>query len=176
MEDLEALKIESNRLILQPIALEFKGEIFQEFTEEITELMLPKSPQTLRETEEFIEQSIHQRQNKTDLVLTILKRDNQEFLGNCGIHGINTDTPEMGIWLKKTAHNNGFGKEAIHSLKNWAERNLSYKYILYPVDIKNIPSRKIPESFKAKIFRRYEKIVRTGKTLDLLEYRIFPNN
>ncbi len=137
--------------------------------------MFPKSPKNIQETEAFIEKSIQQRQDRTDLVLTILHRENNEFLGNCGIHDINTYTPQLGIWLKKSARGNGFGKEAIHSLKHWADLNLNYQYILYPVDIKNIPSRKIPESFGSKIFRRYQQINESGKILDLLEYRIFPD-
>lgn len=176
MDDLEVLKIESDRLILLPIALKFKADLFQNFTEEITILMFPKSPEQIRETEIFIEKSIEQRDNKTDLVLTIFKRENKEFLGNCGIHRIDTDTPELGIWLKKSAHGNGFGKEAILSLKNWADLNLNYRYLLYPVDRQNIPSRKIPASFGAKIYRNYQQISQSGKVLDLLEYRIFPNN
>jgi len=176
MDDLEVLKIESDRLILLPIDLEFKADLFQNFTEEITILMFPKSPESIQETAAFIEKSIEQRNNKTDLVLTIFNRENKEFLGNCGIHRINTDTPELGIWLKKSAHGNGFGKEAIRTLKNWADLNLKYQYLLYPVDRNNIPSRKIPESFAAKIYRNYEQISQSGKVLDLLEYRIFPNN
>ena len=176
MDSWETLKIKSDRLILQPIALEFKQDIFQEFTSEITYLMFPKPAENIQETEYFIQTSIQQRHNKTDLALTILRQQTNEFLGICGIHKINTDTPELGIWLKKSAHGNGFGKEAIHSLKNWVDRNLNCQYILYPVEGKNLPSRKIPESFGAKIFRHYQQISASGKTLDLLEYRIFPNN
>ncbi|MDJ0725916.1 MAG: GNAT family N-acetyltransferase [Prochloraceae cyanobacterium] len=176
MEDLEALEIESDRLILLPISLKYQEVIFQEFTDEITRLMYPNTPKNIQETEDFIKKSIRQRNNQTDLVLTIFKKDNQEFLGNCGVHKIDTDTPELGIWLKKSAHGNNFGKEAIHSLKNWADRNLNHQYLLYPVDRKNIPSRKIPESLAGKICDRYQQNLPNGKTLDLIEYRIFPNN
>lgn len=176
MNDLEAVKIESKRLILQPIELHFKQDIFQEFTNEITVFMLAKSPESIQETEDFIAKSIQRRHTKNDLILTILSKADREFLGNCGIHYINTPTPELGIWLKKSAHGNGFGKEAICALKNWCDRHLNYQYLRYPVDRKNIPSRKIPESLGGQIYLCYQQNYKNIKTLDILEYRIFSNN
>ena len=57
----------------------------------------------------------------------------------------------MGVWLKKSVHGHGFGKEAMTAIKKWADDNLDYDYILYQseqlqmdFEIKLILSNKFP--------------------------------
>ena len=95
-------------------------------------------------------------------------------MGCAGLHHIDKKTPELGIWIKKSAHGHGYGKETMVALKEWADKNLSYEYILYPVAKENYPSRKIPEFLHGKVEREYDKINMSGKKLHLLEYRIYP--
>jgi [ribosomal protein S5]-alanine N-acetyltransferase len=104
----------------------------------------------------------------------ILKKENNEFLGCVGAHHIDTKTPEFGIWIKKSTHGNGYGKDSVYALKKWADINIDYEYLLYPVEAENYPSRRIPESLDGKIFREYDKINMSGKNQHLLEYRIYP--
>ncbi|MBW4428299.1 MAG: GNAT family N-acetyltransferase [Nostoc desertorum CM1-VF14] len=173
MENLGKVSLESERLILQAISLEYTEDVFREFTSEITTFMYPKPAQSLSETEKIIRDMIIQRENHTDLVLLILKKDNLEFVGICEVGAIDTDTPELGIWLKKFAHGHGFGREAIYALKDWVDKNLEYNYLSYPVDKRNIPSRKIAESIGGKVFREFQQINKSGHILDEVEYRIY---
>lgn len=165
--------LESSRLILKPISLEYKSEVFQEFTSEITTYMYPLPADDLRKTQKVIADMIQRIKNKTDLILVILNKDNFEFLGLCGIHNIDTSTPELGIWTKKSAHGNGFGREAIHLLKDWVDKNLEYEYLSYPVDKRNIASRKIPESLGGQVVREFHQTNMSGNLLDEVEYRIY---
>ncbi|MBH8572134.1 GNAT family N-acetyltransferase [Nostocaceae cyanobacterium CENA369] len=167
------LTISTKRLLLQSISLAYKEVIFREFTEEITTYMHPRSPQNISETELFLSASLSNMQNGDELVVAILDKDSQEFLGCSGIHKLNSKHPELGIWLKKSAHGNGYGLETITALKEWAESNLDYEYLIYPVDRANIRSRKIPERLGGQIYREYEQINLSGKILYLVEYRIF---
>ncbi|MBD2527414.1 GNAT family N-acetyltransferase [Nostoc sp. FACHB-133] len=173
MENLEQVSLESKRLILQAISLEYTEDVFREFTSEITTLMYPKPASSLSETEKIIRDMILQRENHTDLVLVILNKEHLEFLGICEVGAINTDTPELGIWLKKSAHGHGFGREAVYVLKNWVDKNLKYNYLSYPVDKRNIPSRKIAESIGGKVFREFQQTNKSGNLLDEVEYRIY---
>ncbi|MBD2445573.1 GNAT family N-acetyltransferase [Nostoc sp. FACHB-152] len=173
MENLETVFLASRRLIMQVIALEYADDVFREFTSEITTFMYPKPAESFAETQEIINNMIQQRQNKTDLVLVILKKDNLEFLGICEAGAINTNTPELGIWLKKSAHGFGFGKEAMYALKNWVDTNLEYNYLSYPVDKRNIPSCKIAESLGGKVFKEFQQINSSGNLLDEVQYRIY---
>ena len=164
--------ISTNRLLLQATSMKYKVEIFKEFTEEITTYMYPRPPKEVSETETFINETIIRIKNNQDLVVTIAKRESQEFLGCAGIHEIDKTNPELGIWLKKTAQGNKYGLEAIAALKYWADINLSYEYCRYPVDRANIASRKIPEALGGKVFREFEKINMSGNILHMLDYRI----
>lgn len=175
MLDLTTLCLESDRLRLQPISLDYQQDIFVEFTDEITAYMFPKPAETIQETERFIKTAIQQCKRGTDFTLVILKKENLEFLGVCSIHRIHTDTPEIGIWTKKSAHGHGYGREAIHRLRAWLIQNVDHEYLVYTVDKQNIPSRKIPESLGGKAIREFEKLSLSGKMLHLIEYRIYGN-
>jgi [ribosomal protein S5]-alanine N-acetyltransferase len=171
---LSITQINGERVILKPISMEYVAIIFREFTSAVTKYMYPKPPEAIGETESFVQEAIQQRVEGTDLVLLILSRVTSEFLGICGLHQVDTDTPELGIWIKISAHRKGFGREAIQVLKIWANRSLNCKYFIYPVDKRNIPSRKIPESLGGEVVREYEKMNQSNTLLHMLEYRVYP--
>ncbi len=166
------IEIEGNRLLLKSISLAYKKPIFENFTEEITTYMYPRPPKNTAQAASFIKNSLEGMKNEHELILVILKKDSQEFLGCAGIHRINTKHPEFGIWLKQTAHRKGYGLEAITVMKNWCEDNLDCEYFTYPVDEENYPSRRIPEKLGGEIVRAYKKRNLSGRILNLLEYRI----
>ncbi|PIZ70952.1 N-acetyltransferase [Candidatus Peregrinibacteria bacterium CG_4_10_14_0_2_um_filter_43_11] len=166
--------IKTQRLIIKPITLKYKKVIFTEFTNEITTHMYPKPAKRIEETIEFIETSMRENEEGTNFQTVILSKETREFLGCGGAHNIHTKTPELGIWIKKSAHSHGYGKEAVTALKKWADEHLDYEYLLYPVVKENHASRRIPEALGGKIEREYDEINMQGKSLHLLEYRIYP--
>lgn len=168
------LLIETERLRLLPTSEEFAEDIFKEFTDEVTTFMLPKTPTSIDDTLEFIRVSKEKMSKGVGLEVAIFKKDTGEFLGHGGIKEVNTDTPELGIWIKKGAHGNKYGREAVIGLKNWIDQNLKYRYIVYPVDRRNIPSRKIAESLGGVVEHEYKHTNQAGNILDTLEYRIYP--
>lgn len=167
--------IETKNLSLKAITLDYKDDIFKEFTAEITTYMFPKSPDKIEETVEFIEKSINKNKLGIDFNVVIINKENEDFLGCGGIHHMDRKTPEFGIWIKKSAHGHGYGKEAVVALKNWADKNLDYEYVLYPVAKENYSSRRIPEFLGGEIVREYHEINEIGRDLHLLEYRIYPS-
>ncbi|HKO97423.1 MAG TPA: GNAT family N-acetyltransferase [Pyrinomonadaceae bacterium] len=161
------------RLLLKPIAPEHAGEIFKEFTPEITTYMFPRSPSQISETHEFISSAYIQREEGTDLGFVILDKQNGEFLGVCGVHGTrNPRQPEFGIWLKKGAQRKGLGREAISVLKAWCEQTLSIDGFVYPVDRRNQPSRNIAEALGGKVVSEKKVTTMSGSELDELTYLI----
>lgn len=167
-------RLETARLWLEPVSREDCVAVFREFTPAIATFMYPKPPQEIRETDEFLRHAVQQNIRGTDLHLTIRRRDTAEFLGLCGMTQIQTPTPEMGIWLKETAHGQGFGKEAIARLKAWADEHLDYECLRYPVDRRNQPSRKLAEHLGGRIVGEYTQMSLSGRMLEVLEYRIYP--
>lgn len=150
--DLLSVTIESERLRLVALSDKFEQDIFQEFTSEITLYMFPSPPKNIEETRSFIVENRRSMQAGNNLVFTILSKKKEEFFGCCGLHGEGkVRTPELGIWLKKSSHRNGYGREAIQTLVNWSRNNIDFDYFIYPVDRKNIASSKIPESLGGEI-------------------------
>lgn len=167
------VEILTNRLWLRPISIKYKEDIFLEFTEEVTIYMCPRPAKDISETEAFINESIKELKNGVSLGLIILKRQSQEFLGCAGLHDIGRKDPELGIWLKKVAHGNKYGLEAIAAIKYWADEKLKCEYLRYPVDRANIASRKIAEALGGKSVREFNQTNMSGNTLHIVEYRIY---
>lgn len=171
--DLLSLTIESDRLQLVVIENKFERDIFREFTEEITTYMIPSPTQNIQRTRNFIAASRGGIEAGYNLQFVVVSKTTEEFLGNCGLHGDNkVRTPELGIWLKKDAHGKGYGREAVTTLVNWSGKNINLDYFIYPVDRRNIPSRKIPESLGGEIIEEYRETTSAGKTLDIVVYKI----
>ena len=172
--DTSSTIIETDRLRLKAMTPEYVEDIFREFTPAITTYMMPKPAQTIDETVAFVEQSIKKNKEGSNLQVVILNKITGEFFGCAGVHHMNTKTPALGIWVKKSAHGHGYGKEAVIALKKWTDQHVSYDYIIYPVAQENQPSRRIPESLGGEVAREYEEVNMSGKQQHLLEYRIYP--
>lgn len=174
MLSLTDIVITSDRLKLIPISEKYLQDIFREFTPDVTRYMFPKSPDKIDETLQFISSAQEKLVKGEDLNVVILNLKTGEFLGGGGINKINTDTPELDIWIKKPAHGNKYGQEAVKALKKWADKHLMYKYLRYPVDKRNVPSKKIAESLGGVVKAEYKKTNLAGNILDEVEYRIYP--
>ncbi len=173
MKNLLNVRIKTSRLLLLPIAMRYKEDIFREFTKKITVYMNPEPAKNVSETEDFIDKSIRGLKKGDNLILVVLNKISKEFLGCMGLHHLDKKNPALGIWLKKSAHGHKYGQEAMKALKKWADKNLEYEYLLYPVANKNIASRKIPELLGGRIVREYDKDVQGGNKYHWLEYRIY---
>lgn len=155
-----------------PVTMEHAEAIFSEFQEPVTEFMYPKPPEKIEETEQFIKESIAGLKNGNNLQMVILNKATGEFLGCAGLHQLDKDDPELGIWIKNQAHGNKFGRESMAAMKKWADKNIKYNYLRYPVATENIPSRKIPESLDGEVKKEYDKKMLSGRTYHMVEYWI----
>ena len=59
--------------------------------------------------------------------------------------------PELGLWLKESAHRQGFGWEAVDALIDWGHAFLGKGSFIYPVAVQNIGSRRIAENLGGEI-------------------------
>lgn len=165
--------IQSARLRLVSTTEAHAEAIFRSFTAEVTTYMFPKPAEQLEETLAFVRTSRVAAEAGTNLQLTILSNTDSEFLGCCGLHGSSSlRTPELGIWLKQQAHGQGYGKEAIVALVAWATEHLDVDGFVYPVDRRNLASRKIPEALGGKIAKTETTTGLGGNALELVTYEI----
>jgi [ribosomal protein S5]-alanine N-acetyltransferase len=166
------MEIVAERIVLRPVSMDYKEIICHEFTPEVTKYMpfVPDGDITI--TEEFISNSRQELQDNTSLQLCILlKSNNYEFLGCCGLHHINTRAIEIGLWLKKAVQGQGYGTEAVEALIDWANRQFDFDYVFYPVDRENLASKSIPEKLGFTAMKSYLKRKSETENLNIIEYR-----
>ena len=121
----------------------------------------------------FVELALLGLDRRDDLNLVICLQDGGEFLGICGLYARGQPSePELGIWLKKAAHGHGYGLEAITALKKWADSQLEYERLLFPVDRRNTPSRRIPEELGGRIIAEKKITSMSGTELDIVIFAI----
>ena len=166
--------IETDRLDLKPISHDFAEDIFREFTPEITKYMYPKPKENIEETYEYIDKTLDKLKEGVELEMVILKKENSEFVGVCGIYDLDKLGPGLWIWIKKSSHNNGFGLEAVNGLIEWANKNIKFNYLEYPVHKRNIAIRRIPEKNNGKIVKEEKSKGEAGNELDEYVYWIYP--
>ncbi len=174
MTALTDVVIESERLRLLPTDESYAPAIFETFTPEVTTYMFSRPPEHIDETLAFIRRARTEMTEGRALEVVVLLRESGEFIGHGGVPRANTEAPELGIWIKTAAHGQHYGREAVTALAGWAAANLRFRYLAYPVDRRNVASRKIPESLGGRIETEYEMGSQSGARLDIVEYRIYP--
>ncbi|MDH4022976.1 MAG: GNAT family N-acetyltransferase, partial [Gammaproteobacteria bacterium] len=148
-------------------------EIFRNFTAGIARYMMPAPASEIAETRAFVSSALLGLDRGDDLQFVICRRGNDEFLGVCGLHGTRRpDEPELGIWLKAQAHGHRYGREAIAALRDWAEEHLEFRRLIYPVDRRNVPSRRVAEALGGKIVGERRVMSLGGAELDEVIYAI----
>lgn len=169
---LSSVVIDAPRVRLVPIHAGFTSAMFETFDARITRYMYPKPSDTVEEMGRFVSDSVAGLAAGTNLQMVILSRSDEVFLGCIGLHALDRPDPEMGLWLKESAHGHGLGREAAGALIAWAREQGRFACIRYPVDRRNLASRKIPEAHGGVIVSEFRMVSLGGIELDLVEYRI----
>ena len=117
--------------------------------------------------------ALQRQADGTDLHWVIRASGDGEFLGLCGLHGREQFAePELGIWLRKDAHGRAYGREAIAGIVAWAAVYIESQQLIYPVDRRNVPSRRIPEALGGEIICERKTTAMSGTELDEVVYAI----
>lgn len=170
--DCSNIRYETERLALVSMEPSFREAVFANFRSDVTTYMHPRPADDISETDLFIASALERNRTGVDWVVAVTLKETGEYLGGAGLHNIRTPTPELGIWIKKSAHGHGYGLEAVGGLIAWARQNLTFEYLKYPVDRRNIASSRIPERFGGVVRDEYKMVNQSGVELDLVEYRI----
>ncbi|NTW45848.1 MAG: GNAT family N-acetyltransferase [Candidatus Moranbacteria bacterium] len=145
MPNLCCSTIFAERVTLKPVSSAYEDAIFREFTEAVARYTFPKPADDIEGVRAFIGESRAKMERGTDLVVAVIDRMSGAFLGCAGLHGLDGDEPEFGIWLAVSAQGKGIGKEVVLALHTWAVANLPQPFLRYVSDRTNIPSRRLAE-------------------------------
>ncbi len=172
VSDLKNFFLETERLLLVPINHEYEEDIFREFTPEVAIFLFPQPSSDICHTAEFIERSLQSLLKGEDLQLVALDKKTKKFLGCVSLDKLQDEVPELGLWFKRSTWGQGYGRESMLALKEWAKDNLTCSQLKYPVVKDNLPSRKIAEILGGEVIREYIGKNAKGKEMEEVEYRI----
>jgi RimJ/RimL family protein N-acetyltransferase len=174
--NLSKVKIESERLLLVSGNVDFAENIFLEYRDPVIKYMNYGPPESLEILKGRMKNRETEMKEGVQLFMAILLKETGEFIGCMALEDLQEENPEMGGWLKKSAHGHGYGREAAAALKQWAEEHLEYGHILWPCAVANKSSCKLAESLGGKVHREYEKTMARGTTWTFRDYWIPKND
>ena len=95
---------------------------------------------TIKEEKEWI------RSIKKDHIFTIIEKETNEIIGNCGYNEINNGVGEIGIWITPSKQNKHYGREAIERIIEYGFNTINVKEIVLTVFESNIKAIKCYKS------------------------------
>lgn len=133
---------------------------------------------------QFIESALQAWQNPFEahtLYFFIQDKSTQRFLGSASLHSLDWDIPcgEIGYWLRKSAWGQGFMREAVEALTNYALEVFSLQRVQIRCEPQNYRSRQIPEKLDYQLegCLKYSVInPGSGQISDTLIYARYPNH
>ena len=141
--------IKTERLTIQPFSAAFLAPYYKEFTAEITKYQYPDSFPDIH-TADIVMSNFVKAMERGDMLELVILTHDSEFLGSMEAFDISGKTPELGLWLKSSAHGKGYGYEALKGLVDHLNATGQYLYYIYNVDIRNAASIHLAEKFNYK--------------------------
>jgi len=154
--------IQSPRLVLTQFQMMDAPEVFRCITPAIAKFM-PWEPPSWSEYVARCEKRV-QVPEADKFAFVIRRLDNSECLGMASLEDADSVSPELGLWLKESAHGQGFGREVVAALLEWGHATLGKGSFIYPVAVENTASRRIAENLHGEIIghrtnQKYESVV-----------------
>jgi RimJ/RimL family protein N-acetyltransferase len=157
--------IQSPRLQLSLFQMRDAPEVFGCITPAIAKF-LPWEPPSWNEYVTRCESRV-QAPETNNFSFVIRRLDNAECLGMASFENADSDSPELGLWIKESAHKQGIGGETVAALVEWGHASRGKGSFIYPVAKQNIASRRIAEHLRGEIIGS-----RSNPKYDSVIYRI----
>lgn len=157
--------IHSPRLQLTQFQMTDAHDVFASITPAIAKFM-PWEPPSWSEYVTRCQKRV-QAPEPNNFSFVIRRLENREYLGMASFEDADSVSPELGLWLKESAHGQGFGREVLSALVEYGHTNLGKQSFIYPVAVQNSASRRIAESLHGEIIGN-----RRNPKYDSVVYRI----
>jgi RimJ/RimL family protein N-acetyltransferase len=144
--DLSSVSLSSQRLLLKSFTGDDAREAFGAATPAMARFMACEPAPCLESFAPIWQSWIPLMHAGTDVNFAVRHKASLEFLGAAGLHDIDGEEPEVGIWIKETQHGYGYGREAVAAIAAFAGDVLAKRAVVYPVVEQNHPSRHLAES------------------------------
>jgi RimJ/RimL family protein N-acetyltransferase len=168
------MKLETNRLIIRPVTLDDKNEIFEYRHDTETNKYQGWIPKSIEEVESFIEKISKQiNVPETWFQCVIIVKETQIIIGDLGIHFLDTGNKqvEIGCTLNKNFQNHGYATESIKRVIDYLFKELNKHRIITSIDPDNKNSIRLVERIGFRKEAHFvESLFINGKWVDDLIY------
>lgn len=150
-------ELTTQRLKLRIYSAQDAEEMYSHITPTLTRFMAWEPPASF---EEFLSNKPSWEERflqATDYHFVARDLKSGRYIGVVGVHRATTAAPEFGVWISEDLHGQGFGKEAVGAVFEWAKKVLQADYFVYPVAEENRASRKIAETLGGKLVSSEQK-------------------
>ncbi len=168
------MKLETERLIIRPIKLDDKSEIFEYRCDKETNKYQGWIPEKMEDVETFIGNTA-KKINEPDswFQLVVIERQSQKIIGDVGIHFFDHKIKqvEIGCTLNKDFHNKGYATESLKRVIDYLFNDFHMHRIFTSIHPLNINSIRLVERIGFRKEAHYvESLFSNGKWVDDLIY------
>jgi len=171
---MDFIQINSDRLFLQPIQMEDAESIFQYRSNAQVNQYQGWIPKTIYDVHDFISNKVSNEINlqETWFQFVIIKKDNNELIGDIGVHFLGSDDfqVELGCTLNQTYHGKGYAFEAVTAIINYLFDVLGKRRIIASIDSRNQSSIRLIErlGFRKKAHIKENPVQNNGCADDFI--------
>lgn len=170
------MKLETKRLILRPIALDDKYEIFDYRSDKVSNKYQGWIPKTIDDVESFIGKiSTKINETETWFQFVITEKETHKIIGDLGIHFFDSENKqaEIGCTLNKEFQNKGFATESVKRVIDYLFKELNKHRIIASIDPDNKNSIRLVERIGFRKEAHFvESLLINGKWVDDLIYAL----
>ncbi len=170
------MKLETNRLIIRPITIDDRSEIFNYRRDKETNKYQGWIPENLEDVEVFIRKTSAQiNEPNTWFQVVIIDKETQGIVGDIGIHFMDSDSKqvEIGCTLNKDFQNKGFATESLKKVIDYLFNELNKHRIIASIDPNNTNSIRLVERIGFRKEAHFvESLFINGKWADDLIYAL----
>jgi RimJ/RimL family protein N-acetyltransferase len=170
--DLSQTFITSARLTIRAFTAADAAESFAEANARVAKFMSWNPPASETEFRTIWQRGISDMGSGKGLHLVIRLTSTNEFIGTAGLHPADATLLETGLWIKESAQDRGYGREAVAAVIKWASERFRPSGFLYPVVDENTPSRRLAEALRGEIIGTRQRQKVGDKDRKLLLYCI----
>jgi ribosomal-protein-alanine N-acetyltransferase len=172
------MEILTERLTLREITQSDFQAVHEYASDPETVRYMPFGPNTEEETREFIDRNLRRQkeQPRTDYGLGIVLRNEDRFIGACGIHGVTEIQASIGYILNRSYWGHGYATEAAKALVDHLFNELGVHRVYASCDPENHASVRVLEKVGMSLEGRLrENMVIRGEYRDSLIFGILAN-
>ncbi len=170
------MRLETERLIIRPITLDDKNEIFEYRGDKETNKYQGWIPEKIDDVVTFIEKIAKQiDEPDTWFQLVIIEKQAQKIIGDLGLHFLDSENKqvEIGCTLDKAFHHRGYATESIKKVIDYLFMELNKHRIVTSIDPDNKNSIRLVEKIGFRKEAHFiESLFINGKWVDELIYAL----